>query len=229
MSRSVAEQVRRRILKQGEGSVFLVRDFLDLGNQETITRTLSRLATEGLIRRVQQGVYDYPRMSRLLGKTAAPDIARVAEALARRTGNKIAPSEASIANGLGLTTQVPAKSIYLTNGGKKRRVQVGGQTIELRPVAARYFPHSRGESVILGLQWVGEGNITDAMIEKVRAELDSGQKSALRRKLVDAPGWMQPVLRRIAERETEPVTTTGLEGSFPGQNETGRQTDCLVK
>ena len=106
MGRPTTEQVRRRIKKQEEGSVFLVRDFLDLGRQETITRILSRLASEGLIRRLQQGVYEYPRMSKLLGKVVPPDPAKVAEAMARRTGSQIVPTRAQTANVLGLTTQI---------------------------------------------------------------------------------------------------------------------------
>ena len=203
MAVPIAEKVRRRIQKGEGGTVFLVRDFLDVGTQETISRILSRLAAEGVLRRLRQGLYEYPRMSELLGKTAPPDPDVVAEAIARRTGNKVVPTEAKVANALGLTTQVQAKNIYLTNGGKKRHVKVGDQTIELRPTSARNFPTNRGEALIQGLRFVGEGNVTDEIIEKFQGELAERQKAALRRKLPDAPAWMQPALRRIAERKRE--------------------------
>ena len=160
--------------------MFLVRDFLDLGRQETITRILSRLATEGLIRRLQQGVYEYPRVSKLLGKVVPPDPAMVAEAMARRTGSQIVPTRAQTANVLGLTTQIQAKNVFLTNSGKPRKVKVGNQTIELRPVASRSFPKNNSESVIQALRFVGEGNITDAIIAKLKAELKTFREPVLR-------------------------------------------------
>ncbi|MDX1934607.1 MAG: DUF6088 family protein [Capsulimonadales bacterium] len=204
MPKPISEKIRRRILKDGEGSIFLVRDFLDFGTRETVTRILSRLAGEGFIRRLQQGVYEYPRISKLLGKASPPEPGKVAEAVARRTGNRVVPTEAQTANALGLTTQVQARNIYLTDGGKKRRVRVQNQTIELRPTSARYFPRNGSEAIIQGLRFVGEGNITEEMIERMQGELTNRQKAALRRKLPDAPSWMLPALRRIVERKPGP-------------------------
>jgi hypothetical protein len=200
-AKPIAARVRRRIQKRGPGSLFLVRDFLDLGSPDTIARTLSRLAQEGVLRRLQQGVYEYPRVSAMLGKTVPPDPAQVAAAMARRTGNEVSPSEAHIANALGITTQVPAKNIFRTNGGKTRRVKVGNQTIELRPAAERYFPANDGEAVLQGLRFVGEGNVTEDMVERLQGVLSGRQKAALRRKISDAPVWMRPLLERITKKE----------------------------
>jgi predicted transcriptional regulator of viral defense system len=208
MRKPIARQIRQRIHKAGRGSVFLVRDFLDIGSHDTITRTLARLMQEGLIRRLQRGVYDYPRVSALVEKPVPPDPAQVAAALARRTGGEIIPSQAQAANLLGLTTQVPAKNVFQTNGGKTRRVKVGNQTIELRRVSARRFSGSRrdkAEAIIQGLQFVGEGNVTSAIIAKLRGDLSERQKTALRAHMADAPAWMHPALRLIAQKDDAPL------------------------
>lgn len=136
-----------------------------------------------------------PRVSRLLGKPVPPDPAQVAQAIARRTGNRIIPTDAQTANRLGLTTQVQAKNVFLTDGGKKRRVTVGNRSIELRPVVVRHFSHNESESVIQGLRFVGESNITNAIIGKLRGELTASQKAALRRKIGNAPEWMRDALK----------------------------------
>ena len=203
MKVSVAERIRRRIHRAGPGAIFLVRDFLDLGSRHAVDETLRRLTQQGMLRRLQQGVYDYPRVSSLLGILVPPDPAQVAAALARRTGNRIFPTEAQVASALGLTTQVQARNVFLTNGGKKRQFKVGEQTIELRPTAARYFPLNQSEAVIQGLRFVGEGNITEQSIQRLKAQLNNRQKAALRRKLPDAPGWMQPALLQIVEKTPE--------------------------
>lgn len=201
MKASVTEKVRRRILKAGTDSLFLVADFLDLGSRDTITRILSRLVADGLLNRVHHGVYHYPRISKLLNQPVPPTPGRVAEAIARRNGQEVAPTKAQAASGLGVTTQVPAKPVYQVNGGRRRRIQVGNQIIELRPAARRNFITNTPETIIQALRFVGEGNITDAMIEEMRKKLTPREKSVLRQKLAIAPAWMHVALREIARKE----------------------------
>lgn len=204
-TKSASDRIRRRIERADPGALFVVRDFLDIAAPDTVTRMLSRLAAQGLIQRVEHGVYLYPRSSALLKKTVPPDPAQVGAAMARRLGQEVSPSEAQIANALGLSTQVPAKTILRTNGTKTRKGRVGNSIVELRPTAARYFPGNFSESVLQGLRFMGEGNVTDAMIERLRTLLDNRQKAALRRKIPAAPAWMYPLLHRIVAPDTQAI------------------------
>lgn len=201
LPKTAAGRIRLRVQENPLGTLFLVRDFLDIGTAETIVRTLSRLTQEGILRRVGHGIYESPRMSALLGKPVPPRPEEIAAAMARRVGAEIVPAEAQIANALHLTTQVPAKSIFRINSGKVRRARVGNHTVELRPAAARNFSKNQSESVIQGLRFVGEENITGEMVEQLRRTLSSEHKVALLHKLPDAPAWMHPYLRRIVEDE----------------------------
>jgi hypothetical protein len=198
VSQTVASQIRQRILDTEPGSLFLVRDFLDLGSRGTVDVSLQRLTREGLIERVQHGIYQLPRRSALLGKPAPAAAADVAAAMARRTGRKIMPTQAAYANALGLTTQVPAKTVYRTNGGKVRRVMVGNQQIELRPAAPSQFSESPGWPIVQALAFVGEGNVTEAMVERMQRILPLEVKAALIRDWQEAPGWMHNVLQEMA-------------------------------
>ena len=172
---SIATRVRERIQEVPTETLFLVRDFLDIASHDTITRTLSWLASEGVIRRVGHGIYDVPRISTFLNKPMPPDPFQVAVAVARRVGEEVAPSEAATANALDISTQVPAKTVYRTNGSKVRRAKVGNHIIELRPTAARYFPENDGEGVIQGLRFIGEGNVSQAMAERIYRTLASAR------------------------------------------------------
>jgi DNA-binding transcriptional ArsR family regulator len=196
---SVAARMRQRIQEAPEETIFIVRDFLDLGSRRAVDESLRRLTREGLVRRLQQGVYDRPRISRLLGEPVPPAPEALASALARRNGARVAPSLAASANALGISTQVPAKSVFRTNGGKARRVKVGNQTIELRPAAPGQFPDSEAGAVIQALRFLGEGNVTEAIIERLRRELTDKQKEALRQEWMTAPGWMHPILQEVSE------------------------------
>ena len=64
---STAAAILKRIRVHGCGWVFTPRDFLDLGTRHPIDLALSRLTRDKTIRRLTQGVYDYPRVHKKLG------------------------------------------------------------------------------------------------------------------------------------------------------------------
>ena len=199
MKGSIAQQIRQRIEQTGRGKLFLVRDFLDLSTRGNIDVTLQRLTKEGMLQRLHSGLYYYPRISTFLGQPVPPAPEDIAAALARRVGAQVAPSRAQTANALGLTTQVPAKNVFTTNGGKARRVKVGNQSIELRPVTPGHFQDSEAAPIVQALRFVGEGNVTPDMIARLKNELTESQKAALDHEWPSAPGWMHSVLQELAQ------------------------------
>lgn len=203
MHRSVYEKLRRQVEKRGRGAVFVTREFLELGSRAAVDEALSRLAKEGVVRRFGRGLYDYPRLHPALGPIPAdPD--QVAAALARKMGGRLQSAGARAANALGLSTQVPARPVYLTDG-RRRTVQVGGQTIELRHAEPRSLAgagHVEG-AVIQALRHLGPEQIDADTVERLRQALTSRQKAALLREALSAPGWLVPTLREIARPETK--------------------------
>ena len=113
---SVSDKILTRIQRKRRGFAFSGKDFLDLGTRSSVDRALSALSESGSIRRVCRGIYDYPRVNAKLGGELSPDYDQAAHAIARRNGVRIEPSGAWAANLLGLTTQVPGRIVYLTNG-----------------------------------------------------------------------------------------------------------------
>lgn len=121
VSISVPDRIMKRARAAGRGGVFTPTDFLDVAARATIDQALSRLAKNGKLRRLARGLYDFPKMHPQLGPLSpAPD--DVAQALARETGSQVQIAGARAANALGLSTQVPAKSSYLTDGPSRRVV-----------------------------------------------------------------------------------------------------------
>ena len=100
---------------KGRRYAFSSKDFLDLGKRNSADKALSRLCSQGLIHRVVTGIYDFPRKDEELGGKMSPDIHQGAHAIARKNGVRIQPSGAQAANLLGISTQVPAQVVYLTN------------------------------------------------------------------------------------------------------------------
>lgn len=201
MHKSVYEKLKGQVEKRGRGAVFVTREFLGLGSRAAVDEALSRLAREEVIRRLGRGLYDYPRLHPTLGPVPAdPDA--VAAALALKAGGRLQPGGARAANAMGLSTQVAARPVYLTDG-RARTVRVGGQTIELRHAAPRSMAGAgRAEgAVIQALRHLGLGNIDAVVVEKLREDLTAREKAALRREMLSAPGWLVPILQEIARPE----------------------------
>src|SRR5690606_17264799 len=132
-------QILERVQTARPGSVFTPKDFLDLASRDAADQALSRLARSGAIKRLARGLYYTPKHNSLLGVDVPPDLDEIAAALGRQTGSRIVPSGAVAANHLGLSTQVPAKPVYLTDG-RSRLVKIGVTTLDLRHAAPRELP-----------------------------------------------------------------------------------------
>lgn len=86
------------------------------GNTTSTKPSPSSLCKAGRIRHVCRGVYDHPPFSDLLQQPLCPDIDQVAHALGRKFNWRIQPSGVAALNMLGLSTQVPGRWVYLSDG-----------------------------------------------------------------------------------------------------------------
>ena len=180
----------------GRGSVFTPSDFLDLAGRAAIDQALSRLVRGGTLRRLARGLYDLPKIHPKLGPLSpAPD--DVARALARETGSQVQITGAQAANALGLTTQVPAKNIYLTDG-PSRRVVLGKRVVDLRHASPKHLiaPGSPAGTVVQALRHVGPDRAADVADVAAR-RLSEKDKRTLASSVLQAPAWMRPSLASI--------------------------------
>jgi len=141
---SIDSKVVSRIYGSGRGSVFTPSHCLDLGSRDAVDKVLSRLVQKGTIRRLARGLYDYSDHHPIMG-ILAPSPYAISRALAGQ-GIRLQPSGTYAANRLGLSTQVPARIVYLTDG-LSRTVRVGNQEIRLQQTTPRSMaparPHQR--------------------------------------------------------------------------------------
>jgi predicted transcriptional regulator of viral defense system len=138
---TMQDQILKRIGRLGAGKVFSAKDFLDIATRGSIDMALGTLTRKGTIRRIRRGLYDMPKVNPALGGKLSPDIDEAAQAIARRQRWKIVPEGARAANLLGLSTQVPAKITYLTDGPSKE-VEIGRRSVHFkhaRPKPSRGF------------------------------------------------------------------------------------------
>ena len=193
--KSITDQIISRIKRRKPGWVFTPKDFLDVGSRAAVDQVLSRVVKQGMVRRLDRGVYDYPKQHPKLG-TLSPDYDDLARALAG--GDLVFPSGAVAANTLGLSTQVPAKSFYVTNSTVRSRC-IAGQTIKLKRarVALLDNVHDKTNFVLQALSYLGKTNMDDQVIQRcVRVLSDSDMKD-LNKAMQHIPGWMVDTLHKI--------------------------------
>lgn len=196
----------KRAHSGGRGGVFTPSDFLDMAGRSTVDQALSRLAKGGQLRRLARGLYDFPKLHPKLGPLSpTPD--NVAQALARETGSQVQIAGARAANALGLSTQVPAKSTYLTDG-PSRRVVLGKRVVDLRHASPKHLiaPGSPAGTVVQALRHVGPLRAAD-VAQIATHRLSANDKKTLATTAVQAPAWMRPTLVSIAS--TRPSAVDG--------------------
>ncbi|MER1051138.1 DUF6088 family protein [Pseudomonas aeruginosa] len=177
-----------------EGGMLAAKDFLHLGSRAAVDQAFSRLAKVGLLLRVVRGLYVAPVKSRFGTRPPAPE--KVVQALAQKAQDVITDSGARAANGLGLTTQVPVRSVYFTRG-RGRTFTLGKSTVEIRRVPKWMLSlgATRPGAVIRALAWLGEAHISEAM-EKLRKLLSPADWQDLRSVRHLLPSWMGMAISR---------------------------------
>src|SRR5690606_42000650 len=105
---NIAKAVQERVKGFHLGHVFSVDEFTQLGKTEVVYEELYRLTKQGVINRLQHGVYYRPEPNHMLkGRYLCPDDYEVVKVIAENNGERI-PLHGDIdANSLELRTQDP--------------------------------------------------------------------------------------------------------------------------
>lgn len=194
------ESIINKIDKFNRGSVFISNDFFDIADYETVRSTLNRLVNSGNIIRIMNGIYYKPEYISLINEYEAPSIDEVANAIARKYNWTIAPSGNTALNILGLSTQVPAKWTYISDG---RYVEFNFNNIFIE-----FKRRNNGDisnmskivaTVIQAIKAIGKDKITDHQIEILRNKLSKEEKSELLYKGKTTSAWVYRIIKRICE------------------------------
>lgn len=197
-TKSVDNQILGRITTKGRGWVFTPTDFLDLGSRTAVGLALMRYARAGTIRKLARGLYDYPVRNARLG-IIPPSTEQIANALKGRDDFRLQVSGAHAANGLGLSDQVPVRSVYLTDS-RSRKVKLGKREIVLKQTTPRNMATAGRISgtVIQALRWLGQRHVDERIVTKLRRTLSDKDKQQLLKDLRYAPAWVAEIMRAVA-------------------------------
>ncbi len=190
----VKNKVAEQIKKLPKGNIFFVDDFLSFGNSESAKKTLFRLEKEGLLIRLAHGIYLYPKKDKDLG-VLYPSTEDIAMAIAKRDRARIVPTGIQALNKLGLSTQIPLKVVFLTDGAA-RSIKIGKRTITFKKTSPKNLL-AKGEisgTAIQALKSIGQHKIEKKELTRLLNILKKEKKENILHDAKLAPAWINKIL-----------------------------------
>lgn len=202
-TQTLSDKILSRIYGKKRGWVFTPVHFRDLGNDTGIRKALQSLRGRGVLIQPARGLYLYPKTHPKLG-VLSPTPDQIALALAGKDDLRIQPSGAYAANLLGISEQVPAKVVFLTDG-TNRKIKVGNQEIILKRTTPKNMATAGRVSglVIQALRYLGKEHVDDAVVDTLAERLSPDDRRQLIKDIRHAPAWIGAIFRRLAEEDKD--------------------------
>lgn len=195
----IKDEILNRINEEKYGA-FTSSDFIDISNYKSISKALETLEDERIIRRVKRGVYYLPKYNEVLGIEEAPDIDEISKAIARQLNILIVPSGNYALNLIGISTQVPSKYVYITNG-LYNEYEIGNNKI--------YFKHSTSREInhlpyrilisIQALKTIKKENVNNLIRNKISSFLLNEDKEYIKNNNLRITSWIYDELKKISK------------------------------
>ena len=202
---SIEDKIKNQIKSDEAGTLYFISDFAEHGNDVFISRVLSECVSDGLLLRIANGIYCKPIETRF--GPLFPSVEELVKAIARRDNAQVLPAGETAQNLLGLSTQVPMNSVYLTSGSARKLV-LRGRTVTLKRSVPRNFACKNDfmAALIQALKSIGKDNLTEehmsTIIGLLKEHLDDATYVD---DLKTAPIWVRKMLseiiRKIKQRE----------------------------
>jgi len=195
---STYNEIKQKIESAGRGTLFFPDDFTAIGTSDAIRSALVRLCRSDILVRVAHGIYYYPKIDTKWGSgIIPPGIEEIANGIAKRDKVRIAPTGAYVLNLLGLSTQVPANAVFITDGSP-RRVTIGKgkgilfkHTSEMRNFA---YQSRLMMLIVTAMREIGEGNVTDTQMRIIKSHLRNVPADEMKKDIQLAPAWVRKKL-----------------------------------
>ncbi len=198
---SVYNEIKAVVEKSEPGTLFFPEDFTSIGTSDAIRAALVRLCRSGVVMRAAQGIYYYPKVDTKWGSgIIPPTIEEIAEGIAKRDKVRIVPTGAYCLNLLGLSTQIPANVVFVTDGSG-RRINVGkGKGILFKHTSEMRIFAFRSEMmllIVMALREIGENNVTSEQLSILKRHLSIVRPEDFQADIQLAPIWVRKTLLKL--------------------------------
>tara|TARA_R110002072_G_scaffold25187_1_gene84663 strand:+ start:61 stop:657 length:597 start_codon:yes stop_codon:yes gene_type:complete len=194
---STDDKIEQKIKSLKQGSIVFTEDFQDFGSAGAVKVALHRIVKKGLLHNLARGIYAKPTFSKLLNQNVLPGAEEVAIAIAKRDKARLLPTGANAQNALGLSTQVPLRIVYLTDGSP-RTIKIGNRTIQFKKTTPKNLALKGNISklVVQALKDIGKEKATTQELEKIQNVLLKEDKQDLKHDIAIAPQWIAELMAK---------------------------------
>lgn len=200
--KSLNSHIEHSLSKRKEGDILFVSDFKGKGTEGAIRKSLSRMTKAGKLRRLAHGVYYIPKVDPVFGELR-PSAEQVAQKIAEKEKVHIYPTGVYALNQLGLSTQVPTKLVYLTDG-VPRLLTIGKMKVRFKATTPKKLalkgPISR--LVILALDELDTGKMNPEHETRIRELLLMEEPRKLEHDLALASGRIHDYIVKLLKHPT---------------------------
>lgn len=197
---SIEKKILDQIKKRGRGNFLFASDFLEFGEQKSVSKALERLMKEEMIIRISRGVYYYPRKDKALGLGLLyPTLEDIAEGIAKRDKARIVPTGHYALNRLGFTTQVPMNIVYLTDGSERKLNFSNGTSIQFKYTAPKNLSFQSELAMLLTFAYktLGKENITAEVLAHTKQLLTKDEEQRVKHDFNLMPAWVSSIIKSI--------------------------------
>ena len=130
--------------------------------------------------------------------TIYPNIGDIAKEIAKRDKARIAPTGVMALYLLGLTTQVPLKVVYLTDGSQ-REVKVGARTIKFKRTVPKSFAIKDNllHLIVQAFKERGQNESSEAFSQAIKPSVKKLDEKVINNQLQYAPVWIQKRINNL--------------------------------
>lgn len=198
---NMIEPIHKKIEHQLElkkpGEILFPNEFKGMGTEAAIKMSLSRLAKTGRIRRIAHGIYMIPKQDPFFG-TINPPLEDIAKAIAKKEKIRIKPAGAYALNKLGLSTQVPTRLVYLTDGPRKT-IHIGKSVILFKQSTPKKLALEGELSslIIQALEEIDPNTLDNQTLERLAFLLQTEKPKKLQHDLKLAPAKVNDFIFKL--------------------------------
>jgi hypothetical protein len=193
-------KVQAQIDQAKPGTIFFPADYLAIGSASSIHKIFSRLAKDKKVMRLAKGIYFKPEYDPELGMLY-PSTEEIAVQIAKNEKVVIRPTGSYALNKLGLSTQVPTKVVFLTNGSP-RKIKIGKGTITFKSTTPKKLA-TQNDLVFLAsqaLMAIDKDAFTKKIFDHLLKVLTNQPPEDIREGARLSPGKVAATLYKIADK-----------------------------
>jgi len=196
---SKLQQIKSIIESAPDGTLFIASDFHKIENTNAIHVYMKRLIDQKVLIKYSRGIYQKPKFNTKLNSFISPTLMETAETIARNNNWTIIPTGETALNGLGLSTQIPNKLVYVTTGPNKKYV-INNRSIEFKHsfrISEIMTKHQKVAIAFQAFRSLGKNYINDIEANRFSTRFTDSELTELKDLALKSTRWISEFAQRL--------------------------------